>query len=392
MATEIARPATLTAAFVKKVQSPGRYGDRRGSYGLSLLVRDTGSGRLSKAWAQRLRIDGQPFNIGLGSFPLVSLAKARELAFTNAQQVLLGIDIRQTKRKRNMVPTFAKAAESTIAAHAAGWTGKNTEANSRAVLLKYVFPTLGRERIDRVTSPDVLECLTPIWHEKAATAKRVHILVKMVFDWARAQGFISVNPADSITGALGKQVATKHRDACPWREVPQAIMDFRNTKAAACSKLAFEYIVLTASRLNEVRTAEWPEVDWTAETWTIPAGRMKARNPHRVPLSEAAMDVLNGAYAASGGVGLIFPTDSGKPFGLGTLVTTLRRNNKEYVMHGFRSSFRDWCADNNIDRELAEVALAHKVGSTVEHSYWRSDVLDLRREIMEAWGKHVTSG
>ena len=392
MGTETARPATLTAAFVRAVKAPGRYGDRRGSYGLSLLVRDTGNGRMSKAWAQRLRMSGEAFNIGLGSFPLVSLAKARELAFDNARLVQQGVDIRQSKRRRNMVPTFTKAADATIAAHAAGWTGKHTEANSRAVLLKYVLPVLGKDRIDRITSPDVLACLTPIWHEKAATAKRVHILIKMVFDWARAQGFISVNPADSITGALGKQVATKHRDACPWREVPQAIKDFRGTNAAACSKLAFEFIVLTGSRLSEVRLADWSEINWEERTWTIPADRMKARHPHRVPMSSAAMDVLNGAMALTGGVGLIFATEYGTPIGVGTLVTTLRRNNKEYVMHGFRSSFRDWCADNNVDRELAEVALSHKVGSAVEHSYWRSDIIDLRREIMESWGNHVTSG
>ena len=392
MTTEIERPATLTTGFIKGVKEPGRYGDRRGSYGLSLMVRETSAGRLSKAFAQRLRFEGQAFNIGLGSFPLVSLARARELAFTNAQQVSNGIDIRASKRQRRMIPTFASAADATIAAHAAGWKGGKTEQNSRAMLTKYVLPTLGKERIDKVTSPDVVACLTPIWHDKAATAKRVHVMLKMVFDWARAQGFITENPADSITGALGKQQAAEHHDACPWQDVPAAVKGFRTTKAAAYSKLAFEFIVLTASRLTEVRAARWEEIDLDGKTWTIPASRMKSGKQHRVPLSDASMDVLNGAYALTGGVGLIFANTAGKAFSLATLVQTLRRNQSEYTVHGFRSSFRDWCADNNIDRELAEVSLAHKVGGDVEHAYWRSDILDLRREIMDKWAAHVISG
>ena len=380
----------LTSRFCKDTNAPGRYGDGRGGYGLSLLVRETPNGKISKAWAQRLRFDGQPFNIGLGNFPLVSLAKAREVAFQNAQQVKNGIDVRESKKQRRMMPTFASAAESTLKHHSAGWTGGKTEKNYRAQLERYILPTIGKDRIDRITTPDLVAVLSPIWNESAATAKKVRNLLNMTFIWAKGMGYISVNPADNLGDVMGKQQQVKHHDACPWRDVPAAVRAFRETKAADYSKLAFEFIVLTASRLTEVRAARWDEIDWTAATWTIPAERMKNRQPHRVPLSSAAMDVLHGAYALTGGVGLIFANSAGKPFSLATLVQTLRRNMAEYTVHGFRSSFRDWAADNAIDRELAEVSLAHKVGSAVEHSYWRSDIVERRREIMEAWGKHVT--
>ena len=390
--TDPNRPPTLTSSFCKGVKEPGRYGDRRGSYGLSLMVRETSNGKVSKAWAQRLRLDGQEFNIGLGNFPLVSLAQARETAFRNAQQTAQGIDIREAKKQRRMIPTFASATESMIQAHATRWTGKTTEYNSRRMLEKYALPVLGKERIDRITSPDVIAVLKPIWAEKAATAKRVNVLLKMVFDWARAHGYISLNPADDISGALPKQDAVNHHEACPWREVPQAVRDFRATRAAKYSKLAYEFVILTASRITEVREARWDEIDWDTGTWTIPATRMKGRNNHRVPLSSHAMDVLHGAYAETGGIGLIFGTPSGRPFSLSTLVKTLRENGKTYTMHGFRSAFRDWCADNAIERELAEVALSHKVGSAVEHAYWRSDIVERRREIMEQWSEFVMGG
>ena len=224
----IERPPTLTTAFCKAVTKPGRYGDRRGSYGLSLMVRATGKDRLSKAWAQRLRFDGQAFNIGLGSFPLIPLAKARSLAFQNAQQVAQGIDIRETKRQRQMIPTVKAAAEATIKAHV--WT-RRQEADTRARLTRYILPTLGGDRIDRIRSPDVIEVLAPVWQKKAAQARKVRVLLRQIFDWARAHGYITDNPVTGIDAALGKHDKGDHHEAPRWQDVPEELRYLRSTKA-----------------------------------------------------------------------------------------------------------------------------------------------------------------
>ena len=378
-------PRRLSAAFVQTVNTPGRYGDGRGGLGLSLLVKDTTTGRLSKSWSQRLRWNGQPFNIGLGSFPRVTLAKARERALNNARMVEDGID---TRIKPVTVPTFQDAMEATIEVLRPGWKSPKTERQLRYLVGEYALPKIGAKPIDSLMPSDVLAFLSPLALAKPSTARKLKTQLGQVFNWAIAQGLRTDNPADqNISAALPKLGTKEHHRALPFREVGAALQTVRDSGAWLGTKLAFEFLVLTATRSGEVRLAEWSEIDLSAATWTIPASRMKSGREHRVPLSEQPMAILKEAATLGDGTGLVFPSSTGRALTDSTVSKLLRENGIAAVPHGFRSSFRDWCAEENIDRQVAESALAHSVGDATEAAYLRSDMFVLRRAAMSAWGE-----
>ena len=386
------RPKTLSAAFVKTVKEPGRYGDGRGGFGLSLLVKPmTSTGRLSKTFAQRLRIDGQIVNIGIGSFPVVSLAEARAAAFENRRTLAKGFDPRNSAAS---MPTFAETADKVIALHAESWrdNGKS-EKQWRASLRTYAFPTIGNKPVGSITSADVLDVLTPIWNTKRETARRVRQRIGQVMKYAIASGLRPDNPAGDALGAAlpSNGIATKHQPALPHAEVAQALAKVRESGAGQSAKKALTFLILTAARSGEVRGARWDEIDIRSRTWTIPGSRTKTGREHRVPLSDAATALLVTATPLSDGSGLIFPSVSrrGKQLSDRTLSKLIRELGLQCVVHGFRSSFRDWCADTGQRRELAEVALGHTVGNSTEQAYMRSDLFEGRRELMEAWSKYV---
>ena len=381
-------PKRLSAAFIKTVSAPGRYGDGRGGFGLSLLVKDTTTGRVSKSWAQRLRVTGQPFNLGLGSFPKLSLAEAREKALTNARAVEDG---RDPRIKAAAVPTFAEAMEETITVLKPGWKlGAKTEKQLRFLLGEYALPYIGNDPVDGITPADVLEFLVPLALEKPSTAGKLKTQLGQVFKWSIAQGYRTDNPADgNISAALPKLSTRDHRKALPYNEVARAVRTIRQSGAWEGTKLALEFLILTATRSGEVRLAQWTEIDWSSATWTIPPARMKSAKEHRVPLSERAMAILVKARNLSDGEGLIFPSVFGKAISDSTMSKLLRENSIPAVPHGFRSTFRDWCAEANIDRQIAESALAHSVGDATETAYLRSDMLQLRRAAMEAWAEYL---
>ena len=378
------RPRRLSAAFVQTVTTPGRYGDGRGGLGLSLLVKDATTGRLSKSWSQRLRIDAQPFNIGLGSFPRVTLAKARARALANARLLEDGIDPRI---KPVTVPTFNDAMETTIEVLRPGWKpGSKTEKQLRYLVGEYALPHIGEKPIDSIVPADVLAFLAPLALEKPATAGKLKTQLGQVFKWAIAQGLRTDNPADqNINAALPRLSTKNHHKALPYAEVPGAVKIIRESGAWLGTKLAFELLILTATRSGEVRLAEWSEIDQGSQTWTVPGSRMKSEREHRVPLSERAMEILEEARGLSDGDGLIFPSANGKALTDSTISKLLRENGIRAVPHGFRSSFRDWCAEANVDRQTAESALAHSVGDATEAAYLRSDLFALRRAAMEGW-------
>ena len=379
----------LSAAFVQKVNTPGRYGDGRGGFGLSLLVKPTTTGRLSKTWAQRLRWNGQPFDIGLGSFPRVTLASARERALANARKVEDGEDPRINPVT---VPTFADGMESTIEILRPGWKSPKTERQLRYLLGEYVLRHIGKRKIDKITPSDLLAFMVPLALEKPATAGKVKTQMGQVFKWAIAEGLRTDNPADAnINAALPRLSTKEHRKALHYADVPGAVKTIRASGAWLGTKWAFEFLVLTAARSGEVRLAEWSEIDLEARTWTIPEHRMKSEREHRIPMSDRAMQILEGAATLGNGAGLLFPSANGKPLTDSTISKLLRENGVEAVPHGFRSSFRDWCAEANIDRQVAESALAHRVGDATEAAYLRSDVLALRRAAMDAWGEFLVS-
>ena len=382
------RPKTLSATFIKTIRVPGRYGDGRGGYGLSLLVRPTSTGRLSKTWSQRLRIAGQPFNIGLGAYPVVTLAEARQAALENRRAVARGRDPR-----RGGVPTFAAAVEAVIAIHAAGWRdgGKN-EQQWRASLGTYVLPQLGRTPIDRITTAEVLAVLVPIWSAKPETARRVRRRIRAVMRWAIAEGYRDDDPAgEAIGAALPRNGGppTHHR-ALPHAEVGAALAQARAAEGWPAPKLALEFLTLTASRSGEVRGAHWDEIDRASATWTVPAARMKAGRPHRVPLSERALAVLDAARDLSDGSGLVFPSVRGLQLPDSALSKLLRDLDVPAVPHGMRSSFRDWAAEcTDAPREVCELALAHINSDRVEAAYRRSDLFERRRALMHEWAAYL---
>ena len=386
------RPKRLSATFVNTVNVPGRYGDGRGGHGLSLLVKSASTGGFSKSWAQRIRLDGKAANVGLGAYPVVTLARARQKALANARIVSEGRDPRD---RASRAPTFEQAVETVIGIHAENWKdGGKSAAQWRASLRDYAVPKIGRKRVDRISTADVMEVLLPIWATKRETARRVRQRIGAIMKWAVAQGYREDNPAgDAISAALPKNsVRRQHQRALPHAQVAEALGRVRASKAHRATALAFEFLVLTACRSGEVRGATWAEIQ--SDVWEIPGERMKAGIEHRVPLSPPALEVLEQTRALNDGSALVFPSPvrHGRTLSDMTLTKVLRDTGlaARATVHGFRSSFRDWCADTGKAREVAEAALAHTVGG-VEGAYFRSDLFERRRRLMDAWAAFLTA-
>ncbi len=387
----------LTAISAKNLSKPGRHGDGDGLY---LNVAPSGS----KSWVQRIVIGGRRRDLGLGPYPAVSLAVARTIAQTNRSAVAEGRDPAAEKREAreagrkpaSSIPTFAEAAARVIELRRPTWSNPKHAYQWQSTLQIYAFPLVGRKAVDAITAADVLEALTPVWTSKPETASRVRQRMETVMDWAVAQGYRLDNPAGrSLLKVLPKtQRLKEHHQALPYARVPGAVRQVRESTAGSSTKLAFEFLVLTAGRSGEVRAAHWTEVDWDSATWEIPASRMKARRPHRVPLSGRAMEILGQALELTDGQGLIFPAArSGKPASEMVFTALLRRLEIPAVPHGFRSSFRDWVIEQTpTPWAVAEAALAHNVGNSTEAAYMRSDLFDQRRALMDAWSAFVTGG
>ncbi|MCY3845683.1 MAG: tyrosine-type recombinase/integrase [Acidobacteria bacterium] len=382
------RPKTLSAAFVRSVAQPGRYGDGRGGYGLSLLVKPMAStGRLSKTWAVRTRIAGRPANVGAGRYPVVSLSEARAKALEVARATAQGLDPRGAR-----VPTFEEAVERVIELHEPTWKhGARSAGIWRSSLGTYAMPLLGRLSVADVTTAHVLSVLTPIWTAKPVTARRVRQRIGAVMKWGVAKRYRGDNPAgDAIAEALPKTNGAKaHMRALPHAEVGAALHRIRESGAWPSTKLAIEFLTLTAARSGEVRLATWAEVDRDRALWRIPAERTKTGRLHRVPLSGRAVDVLREAARLADGSELVFPSASGRALSDNTLSKLLRELGLDGTPHGMRSAFRSWCAETNQPRELAEAALAHVVRG-VEGAYQRSDVLAARRSLMQDWAGYLS--
>ena len=383
----------LSAALVKAVTEPKIYWDGRGGYGLYLIVRKYSkkreSGSVSKSWGQHLTIDGKRRAFGLGSYPLVTLAEARDKALENARVVQRG-EAPRKKAKAENTPTFAQCMERAIAVKRRDWKHPRTEKQLRFFLTKHALSHIGDKPIDIITAADVLEFLAPLAIEAPPSARKTKGALKQIFAWAIAQDLRAGNPADqNISHALPKLNDREHHKALHFSQVAEAIQTVQGTDAWELTKACFAFMILTATRSGESRLATWDEIDIDAATWTIPAHRMKQSRAHRVPLSPAALAVLDRAKRHSHGKGLVFPSSRGKAMSDGTVSKLLRENEIDAVPHGFRSSFRDWCAEQNIDRQLAEMCLAHAVGNATEAAYLRSDVFDLRRGVMNAWADYL---
>ncbi len=380
------RPTPLTARFVKAVKQPGRYGDGRGSAGLSLLVKETNvPGRLSKTWSQRIVIDGKVVMIGLGRYGDLTLAEAREKAFENRRAVALGSDPR-AKVQQDDIPNFQQAVEKVIALHGDGW--KNPERAKqqwRSSLETYAYPRLGKMEVSAITARDIQKVLVPHWSTKRAVMEKVKTRIGLVMKWAIANNLRSDNPLPAVVASLPKNgVKKSHHKALPWEQVADAIKTVRQSNARGATKLAFEFLVLTTARSGEVRNMVWDEIDFDNAIWTVPPEKHKEGKQHRVPLSDRAIEVLTEAGMYRDAMGLVFPSQTGRPLSDNTISKLLRNLNIPAVPHGFRSSFRDWCGDTGQPRDAAEMALGHSLGA-VESACARSDLLERRRELMVKW-------
>ena len=379
----------LTAVEVRGNLAPGSYTDRDG---LTLRVGSSGN----KQWVQRITINGKQASIGLGSFPAVGLADAREVSAGNRRAVQQGRDPREAKRQeiqeaeaRAAIPMFREVAETVIELRRSTWSSDRHVAQWTESLTKHAFPVIGHKRIDTVTTADVLAVLTPIWVDHPETSTRVKQRIGKVIDYAIAHGWRSDNPANGVLNAvLPRRARLKaHHRALPYADVAEAIKAVREETADTATRLAFEFLVLTVARAGEVREADWSELDLGTRTWTVPAARMKARREHRVPLSDRAVEILMEARALIGGVGPVFPSKrSGKPLSDMAFTALLRRLKIDAVPHGFRSTFKDWTIEQtSTPWAVGEAALAHVLGNSVEAACARTDAFERRRVLMQEW-------
>ena len=373
----------LSATFVRSAP-PGRHADGNGLY---LFVQPTGT----RSWVQRLVIRGRRRELGLGAAALVPLAKAREQALANRMLARSGGDPLSEKRRVQGIPTFAEAAQRVLDQKRDGWRGRWHAQNWIRSLERYAFPRIGNRPVSEVNTADVLEILTPIWHVKSETARAVRQRIRSVLEWAIALDMRNDNPCDRVLPVLGPQndIVT-HRQALPHRDVASAIETVRAGTAQPTVKLAFEFLVLTAMRSGEVRGARWDEIDTADRVWTLSALRMKAKREHRVPICDRALEILDAARTLGAGNPLVFPMRSGRPISASTLPKMLNDLRIAAVPHGFRSSFRDWAAEETEHRrEVIEAALAHVVRNKVEAAYARSDLFERRRRLMDDWANYV---
>ena len=380
----------LTAAKVKSITKRGLHGDGGTLY---LAVAKGGS----KSWLQRVTIDGKRHDIGLGGYPYVGLAAARQKALDNRTAIAAGRDPLAEKR-RHVIPTFSVAARRTHAMLKPRWRNAKHADSWMQTLERHAFPILGDLSVDRIERADVLAVLTPIWGTRPETARRVRQRIRAILRWAWAHGFVTENVAgEAIDGALPAMPAVKtHLRALPYWDVAAALDTVEASRASLSAKACLRFVVLTACRSGEARLAKWDEVNYEAREWRIPGSRMKAGVDHRVPLSDAALAVLDGARSLRDESDLIFPSParSRRPMSDMTLTKVLRGTGlaDRATVHGLRSSFRTWASEKtDAPHAVMELSLAHTVGTAVEQAYARSDLLARRRNLMQQWADFLSA-
>ena len=388
------RKPAMTPLMVRQA-APGLHSDGE-IKGLYLRVSDAGS----RGWLLRYMIAGRRRDMWLGSTSEITLAEAREAARTARKLIRDRIDpLDQRRRDRASQAgleglrawTFEKAARAVHKTLLPGWKNEKHGEQWINTLAAYAFPKIGDKPVGEIGVAEALDVLKPIWSTKHETARRVRQRIDQVMRWAVAHGYATQNPVDAAVELLPRQrKEVEHHTAMPYREVPAFMLDLAKLETSA-SRLALEFTILTAVRSGETRGATWSEIDLDAGLWTIPAERMKSGRVHRVPLSAEAIAVLKAASEKWGSQAdaPIFPNPYGRALSDMALTQILRGMKRAETVHGFRSSFRDWCAETGVSRELAERALAHSVRDATEAAYHRTDQLEQRKPLMAAWGAFV---
>ncbi|MBL8360769.1 MAG: integrase arm-type DNA-binding domain-containing protein [Rubrivivax sp.] len=394
-----ARASELNALAVQRLKSPGLH-FVGGVAGLALQITDTGS----RSWTLRLSVAGRRRDMGLGAYPDVTLAMARERAREARELVRRGVDPIEQRRaatsalKASVAAalTFRQTATAYISTHEAGWKNAKHAQQWRNTLEAYAYPVMGDLLVRDVQKEHVLAALRPIWTEKNETATRLRGRIELVLSYAMQAGYRpeGLNPArwrgglDKLLPAPAKVAKAEHHPALPLGQVGAFMQRLR--AAPGMGARALEFTILTAARSGEVRGATWAEIDLQDKVWSVPPSRMKAGNEHRVPLSTAAIALLE-ALPRIAGTDLVFPAPRGGQLSDMTLSAVLRRMEIPAVPHGFRSTFRDWAAERTtFPREAAEMALAHTIESKVEAAYRRGDLFEKRRVMMAEWADFLS--
>ena len=407
--------ASLTAAKVRELSKSGRYGDGGGLY---LSIAKAGS----KSWVMRLRVDGKRTDKGLGGYPTVSLTAARKVADAYRVAVEEGrnpwSDDERDRMERaqdlDRMPTFDEATRKVHAAKLPGFSSAKHGRNWIQMLERHVLPVFGDTPVDEIRQREVKDFFERLGPTLTETARRLRFRMREIFDDCIESDYITVNPAgDAIRGSVKRWSGhrkVKHFEALPYDQMPGVVDRILDSQGMRETRLALAFVVLTAARSGEVRGARWDEIE--NGVWTIPAERMKADRPHAVPLSIQASVVLQDARAAAGKrqksekrrpgydpsletdyapkEGLIFPHPSGQPLSENALSLRTRKDKLGCTPHGFRSSFKGWAtADGRWSWEAIELCLAHRVGNSVAQAYFRDDLLEQRRAVMQEWADYV---
>lgn len=397
---------TLTALKVKNA-APGRHGDGDGLY---LLVKPSGT----RSWVLRIQREGKRHDVGLGSVEVASrspdlqrasdgipillrrqltLGEAREKASELRRFAKAGLDpLVERDRERRKVPTFEEAAKDTHEALKAGWVKKNADAFLTS-LETYAYPSLGKLPVDKIQASDIRDMIAPIWTSKPELARKVRMRAGQVLNFSHSKGWRPIDaPGKAVTVGLPKQPKGGNFNAMPYADVPALVQDLKG-KAPTTGRRALLFLILTAARPGEVRFAKWGQIDVANRVWNRPAELMKLREPHTVTLNDTAL-VLLAEIRGDREVQpdeLIFPGSNRKPLSDMTLNKLLRDAELKCDAHGFRSSFRDWAAEQmpQIPDAVAEAALAHAVPDKVIRAYKRTKFVEMRRKLLEAWGMFV---
>ncbi|MGP4922652.1 MULTISPECIES: tyrosine-type recombinase/integrase [Pseudomonas] len=407
----------LTAKQVENLTTAGTYED---GDGLRLLVKPNGK----KYWVLRFQLAGKRREMGLGTYPATGLKEARQNSSDKRRLLREGIDPLQARdderaaqvaaeqQRKNKSITFQDVSFDYIEAHRAGWKNVKHAQQWTNTLVTYAAPIIGDLATNQITTEHILEILKPIWGSKAETASRVRNRIELVLDAAKARGLRDgENPArwrghlDKLLPPSSKAKRTQNHPALPYSALSRFMQALNSVEGLSAS--ALKMTILTACRTSEVLDADWSEVDLKAKLWSIPAARMKAGKGHTVPLSDPLIALLEGLPRIKGS-SLLFPgTRKGRPISNMAMLMTLRRmdqkdledggkgwrdsNDRVITAHGFRSTFRDWAAEcTHHAREVCEMALAHVVANGAEAAYWRSDLLEKRRSLMNEWANFVT--
>ena len=399
----------LSALQVTKLTKPGLYGD---GGGLTLQITATGA----KSWLLRYMVAGKPFGMGLGPTHTVSLAEARQKALDARKLLIDGINPLAAKKQNQIAAALADAkmmsfdqcAEAYILAHKAGWKNAKHGDQWTNTLNTYASPVFGHLPVAEIDTGLVVKCLAPIWESKTETASRVRGRIESVLGWATTSGYrTGENPArwkghlENLLATISKTSRTKNHPSLPWPRIGAFMSALRVREGV--SARAVEFAILTACRSGEVRGAQWAEFDTAGKLWTIPAERMKAKREHQVPLSDAALALLE-SLPKDDDAEVVFAGTKKQPLSDMSLTAVIRRmngdekpvwadaNGNSITVHGFRSTFRMWAAEStNYPREVAEHALAHQLPDAVERAYQRGSQFAKRAALMAEWAVYCAT-